>query len=141
MGKQAVAGKAEELRRWAAAHAGWLAVSDGDNLLENEVALICSLASIYDRKLTTEQAQQFLQQLPGSVLQADLNERIPFPPLRIPVSIGVTYAVGWVAEQWLADGCPAVTPIYGVVLQRQIFQARLLVDELREHPQKEIPLA
>ena len=141
MGKQVVAGKAEELRRWAAAHAGWLAVSGSENLLENETALICSLAAIYGKTLTKEQAQQFLQQLPGSILQADLNERIPFPPLRVPVSIGVTYAVGCVAEQWLADGCPAVTPIYKVVLQREIFQARLLVDELREHPQKEIPLA
>ena len=103
MGKQAMAGKAEELRRWAAAHAGWLAGSDSENLLGNEVALVCSLASIYDRELTTEQAQQFLQQLPGGVLQADLNERIPFPPLRVPISIGGDVC-SWLRSGTVAGG-------------------------------------
>lgn len=133
--------RAEELRRWAAARAGWLTANGGGELLENEVALLRRLGLLYDRSLTQAQALAFLEQLPGAVLPVDLSSKIPFPPLRIPVSVGVTYAVGCVAEQWLQDGCPPLSATYAGALQRQIFRARFLVDELREHPDKKLSLA
>ena len=68
---------------------------------------------------------------------------IPFPPLQIPIGMGVTYAVGKAANAWIKDDMPELkdgADKYRDVFEQAKQQAKSLLDVFKSNPDKEKPL-
>ena len=101
--------EAEDICRWAAARAGVIVVAPvvgTMTLMANEVYMITRLAKLRGVKLSESAVLGLLGSLGGAFVGQTLATLIPFAPVQIPVGMSVTYAVGKVANAWLAAGCP-----------------------------------
>lgn len=104
------AAQAEGLCRWAAARSGLVVVYPGLGtvaLLANEVYMIIRLARVYDVKLSTGAATGILSSLGATFIGQTIATLNPFPPLKIPIAVTVTYALGKAVSAWLVAGMPS----------------------------------
>ena len=68
---------------------------------------------------------------------------IPFPPLQIPIGMGVTYAVGKAANAWIKDDMPDLSDFadkYKDIFQKAKDDAKSMVDIFKKEPNKDKPL-
>jgi uncharacterized protein (DUF697 family) len=101
--------QAEAICRWAAARAGVIVIAPGVGalaLIANEVYMIVRLGVLYEVEISETAATAFLMSLGASFVGQTMATFIPFAPIQIPIGVGVTYAVGKVAQQWIKAGMP-----------------------------------
>ena len=136
----------ESLCRWAAGRAGVIVVAPVLGqfaLMANEIYLIKRIADVYGKKLTEAAGTAFVGALGGAFVGQSLVTLIPFPPLQIPIGMGVTYAVGKAANAWIKDDMPELkdgADKYRDVFEQAKQQAKSLLDVFKSNPDKEKPL-
>ena len=135
--------EAESICRWAAARAGVIVVLPllgTVALMANEVYMIVKLGRVYGVKITETAAAAFLMSLGAAFAGQTLATLIPFPFTQVPIGVGVTYAVGKLAQTWIKDGMPNEPEALKREFAKLKEQAMKRIDELKDHPQKDIPL-
>ena len=135
--------EADDICNWAAARAGVIVVMPVLGmfaLMANEVYMVVRIGQAYGVKISETAAAGFLMSLGAAFAGQTLVTLIPFPIMQVPVGVGVTYAVGKVAQAWIKAGMPDNPE----ELQREFTklkdQAMKQIDELKNHHQKDIPL-
>jgi len=135
--------EAESICRWGAARAGVIVVVPVAGviaLMANEVYMIIRIAGIYGVKINESAATAFIGAMGGAFVGQALALMIPFPPMQIPIAIGVTYAIGKTAQAWIRDGMPADMTKYKDTFESFKAEAKNIVNELSIHPFKSKPL-
>lgn len=136
----------ESLCRWAAGRAGVIVVAPVVGqiaLAANEVYLIKRIANLYGKNFDEAASCAFISALGGTFVGQSLATLIPFPPLQIPIGMGVTYAVGKAANAWIKDGMPDLndfTDKYKNIFQKAKDDAKSMVDIFKKEPNKDKPL-
>lgn len=137
------AAAAEGLCRWAAARSGLVVVYPGlgtVGLLANEVYMIIRLARVYDVKLTTGAATGILSSLGATFIGQTIATLHPFPPLKIPIAVTVTYALGKAVSAWLAAGMPSSFDDFKKIFEEERQKSAADVASLANLECRNIPL-
>lgn len=135
--------EAENICRWAAARAGVIVVAPvvgTMTLMANEVYMITRLAKLRGIKLSESAVLGLLGSLGGAFVGQTLATLIPFAPVQIPVGISVTYAVGKVANAWLAAGCPDDLSAFKTTYEEARIEGIKMLGELKDMACKDKPL-
>lgn len=135
--------EAKELCKWAAARAGAIAVipvAGSIALIANEVYMISRISRLHGKELSDGAILGFLGGFAGSVIGQTLTNFIPFAVVQIPVAMGVTYALGIAAHEWIKAGCPSDLTAFENIFNQAKEEVKELVPMLKEHPQKNEPL-
>lgn len=146
MSDQEIEAEVESLCRWAAGRAGVIVVAPVLGqiaLMANEMYLVKRIADLYGKKLSEAAGMAFISALGGAFIGQSLVTLIPFPPLQIPVGMGVTYAVGKAANAWIKDGMPDGDDLkdkYKDVFEQAKKQAKSMIDIFKNNPDKDKPL-
>ena len=134
---------AEKICKWGAARAGVIVVTPllgTVALMANEVYMITRLADMRGIALDKGAAIGFAGSMAATFVGQIFATLIPLPPIQIPVAIGVTYAVGKVADEWLKAGCPKDLAPFKALYERAKKEGMNKVDELSKMDCKDIPL-
>ena len=135
--------EAKELCKWAAARAGAIAVipiAGSIALIANEVYMISRISKVHGKELSDGAILGFLGGFAGSVIGQTLTNLIPFAVVQIPVAMGVTYALGIAAHEWINAGCPSDLKAFEDIFNKAKEEATDLVPMLKKHPKKDEPL-
>ena len=127
--------EAENICRWAAAP-----VVGTMTLMANEVYMITRLAKLRGIKLSESAVLGLLGSLGGAFVGQTLATLIPFAPVQIPVGMSVTYAVGKVANAWLAAGCPEDLSAFKTTYEEARIEGIKMLGELKNMACKDKPL-
>lgn len=146
MSEEEINAEVESLCRWAAGRAGVIVVAPVLGqiaLAANEIYLIKRIANLYDVKFDEAASCAFVSALGGTFVGQSLATLIPFPPLQIPIGMGVTYAVGKAANAWIKDGMPDLKDFsdkYKDIFNEAKEQAKSMIPIFKQNPNKEKPL-
>jgi len=135
--------EAKELCNWAAARAGVIVVAPlvgSMALIANEVYMVSRLAKLHGKNLSDGAILGFIGAFAGTIAGQTLTTLIPFAPLQIPIGMGVTYALGIAAHEWLKAGCPSDMSAFQNVFDRAKEEAKSMIPLLKKDPRKELPL-
>lgn len=134
---------ADKICKWGSARAGVIVVTPllgTVALMANEVYMITRLADVRGIALDKGAITGFVGSMAATFVGQIFATLIPFPPLQIPVAVGVTYAVGKVADEWLKAGCPKDIAPFKAVYDRAKKEGLNKVEELSKLDCKDIPL-
>lgn len=109
-------------------------------LMANEVYMITRLAKLRGVKLSESAVLGLLGSLGGAFVGQTLATLIPFAPVQIPVGMSVTYAVGKVANAWLAAGCPEDLSAFKSTYEEARIEGIKMLGELKNMACKDKPL-
>ena len=146
MNEEEIDREVESLCRWAAGRAGVIVVAPVVGqiaLAANEVYLIKRIADLYGKNFDEAASCAFISALGGTFVGQSLATLIPFPPLQIPIGMGVTYAVGKAANAWIKDDMPDLSDFadkYKDIFQKAKDDAKSMVDIFKKEPNKDKPL-
>ncbi|MCX7934008.1 MAG: hypothetical protein N3A66_01975 [Planctomycetota bacterium] len=135
--------EAERLILWGAARAGVIVLTPFLGtvaLTANEVYMVMRIATCYGIDLSASACGALLSGLAGAFFGSTLATLLPLPPLQIPIAVGVTYAIGRIAQQWIRDGMPADLIPYRHLCDRLYEEGKARVKEFMAHPQRHEPL-
>lgn len=146
MNEEEIDREVESLCCWAAGRAGVIVVAPVVGqiaLAANEVYLIKRIANLYGKNFDEAASCAFISALGGTFVGQSLATLIPFPPLQIPIGMGVTYAVGKAANAWIKDDMPDLSDFadkYKDIFQKAKDDAKSMVDIFKKEPNKDKPL-
>ena len=134
--------EAEGLIHWAAARAGVMAAPllGTVSLIANEVYMISKIGSVYGVDVPQKAVLSFIGSLGATVVGTTVATLLPIPFIQIPIGISVTYGLGKAAVRWIKDGMPDDTRPYKAVFEEGRAEGNTLVGEIKENPEKDIPL-
>lgn len=135
--------KGEILCRWAAGRASVIVLAPFLGtvaLMANEFYLVNRLAKVYGKDVSDGAIVGFLGAFGGTLAGNLLATLIPFGVVQVPIAVGVTYAVGKVAQAWIRDGMPKNMAPYLELYKEWSEKAKSEVKILAEDPLKNIPL-
>ena len=131
--------EAEGLIHWATARAGVIVAAPllgTVSLIANEVYMISKIGSVYGVDVPQKAVLSFIGSLGATVVGTTVATLLPIPFIQIPIGISVTYGLGKAAVRWIKDGMPDDTRPYKAVFE----EGNTLVGEIKENPEKDIPL-
>lgn len=146
MSEEEINAEVESLCRWAAGRAGVIVVAPVLGqiaLAANEIYLVKRIANLYDVEFDESTTCAFIGALGGTFVGQSLATLIPFPPLQIPIGMGVTYAVGKAANAWIKDGMPSLDDFsdkYKEIFDDAKEQAKSMIPIFKQNPDKDKPL-
>ena len=135
--------EAEGLIHWAAARAGVIVAAPllgTVSLIANEVYMISKIGSVYGVDVPQKAVLSFIGSLGATVVGTTVATLLPIPFIQIPIGISVTYGLGKAAVRWIKDGMPDDTRPYKAVFEEGRAEGNTLVGEIKENPEKDIPL-
>lgn len=109
LGPEDIARESERIIRWGAARASVIIMTPflgSLALMANEVYMITRLCDLRGVELETGAIAGLIGSLGASFVGQTVFTFIPFPPLQVPMAVGITYAVGKAANAWLDAGRP-----------------------------------
>ena len=109
LGPEDIARESERIIRWGAARASVIVMTPflgSLALMANEVYMIPRLCDLRGVELETGAIAGLIGSLGASFVGQTVFTFIPFPPLQVPMAVGITYAVGKAANAWLDAGRP-----------------------------------
>lgn len=109
LGPEDIARESERIVRWGAARASVIVMTPflgSLALMANEVYMITRLCDLRGVELETGAIAGLIGSLGASFVGQTVFTFIPFPPLQVPMAVGITYAVGKAANAWLDAGRP-----------------------------------
>ena len=69
--------------------------------------MVTRIAHLYDVELQTGAVVGLVGGLSTAIATAAISLLVPFKAVRVPVAVGLTYAIGKVAHIWIEDGMPS----------------------------------
>lgn len=109
LGPEDIARESERIIRWGAARASVIVMTPflgSLALMANEVYMITRLCDLRGVELEPGAIAGLIGSLGASFVGQTVFTFIPFPPLQVPMAVGITYAVGKAANAWLDAGRP-----------------------------------
>ena len=109
LGPEDIARESERIIRWGAARASVIVMTPflgSLALMANEVYMITRLCDLRGVELETGAIAGLIGSLGASFVGQTVFTFTPFPPLQVPMAVGITYAVGKAANAWLDAGRP-----------------------------------
>lgn len=109
LGPEDISRESERIIRWGAARASVIVMTPflgSLALMANEVYMITRLCDLRGVELETGAIAGLIGSLGASFVGQTVFTFIPFPPLQVPMAVGITYAVGKAANAWLDAGRP-----------------------------------
>ena len=100
----------EQFIFWGAGRAAALALSSKFSsvaLCANATYMVTRIAHLYDVELQAGAVVGLVGGLSTAVGTAAVSLLIPIKAVRVPVAIGLTYAIGKIANIWIQDGMPS----------------------------------
>ena len=100
----------EQFIFWGAGRAAVLALSPKFSnvaLCTNATYMVTRIAHLYDVELQTGAVVGLVGGLSTAIATAAISLLVPFKAVRVPVAVGLTYAIGKVAHIWIEDGMPS----------------------------------
>ena len=110
------------------------------SLIANEVYMISKIGSVYGVDIPQKAVLSFIGSLGATVVGTTVATLLPIPFIQIPIGISVTYGLGKAAVRWIKDGMPDDTRPYKAVFEEGRAEGNTLVGEIKENPEKDIPL-
>ena len=109
LGPEDIARESERIIRWGAARASVIVMTPflgSLALMANEVYMNTRLSDLRGVELETGAIAGLIGSLGASFVGQTVFTFTPFPPLQVPMAVGITYAVGKAANAWLDAGRP-----------------------------------
>ena len=132
----------EQFIFWGAGRAAALALSPKFSnvaLCANATYMVTRIAHLYDVELQTGAVVGFVGGLSTAVATAAISLVIPVKAVRIPVAIGLTYAIGKVAHIWIQDGMPSDIERYKPMVAEFLENGKAMASEIARDAATRIP--
>jgi hypothetical protein len=121
--------RADQYIVWGAGRAAALALAPRFStvaLLGNAAYMVTRLAQVYEVDLKTGAITGFVAGLATAVTTAAVSLLVPIQAVRIPVAVGLTFAIGKAANMWIEDGMPADISRYKPMLDSWMEEGKAL---------------
>lgn len=128
----------EQFIFWGAGRAAALALSSKFSsvaLCANATYMVTRIAHLYDVEL---QAGAVVG-LVGGLSTAAVSLLIPIKAVRVPVAIGLTYAIGKIANIWIQDGMPSDIERYKPMVAEFLENGKAIASEIVRDASASIP--
>lgn len=138
-----LAKESEDIIRWGAARASVIVMTPflgSLALMANEVYMITRLCDLRGVELETGAIAGLIGSLGASFVGQTIFTIIPFPPLQVPMAVGITYAVGKAANAWLDAGQPQDLERFKEIYEQARKEGMARFKEFKENNKKNIPL-
>ncbi len=133
----------DRIIKWGAARAGVIVITPllgSVALMANEVYMITRLADARGIELENGAIAGLIGSLGASFVGQMFFTIIPFPPLQVPVGIGITYALGRTADAWLKAGHPADVAQFKEIYDQAKKEGMAKFKEFTQNKDKDTPL-
>lgn len=121
--------RADQYIVWGAGRAAALALAPRFStvaLLGNAAYMVTRLAQVHEVDLKTGAITGFVAGLATAVTTAAVSLLVPIQAVRIPVAVGLTFAIGKAANMWIEDGMPADISRYKPMLDSWMEEGKAL---------------
>lgn len=121
--------RADQYIVWGAGRAAALALAPRFStvaLLGNAAYMVTRLAQVHEVDLKTGAITGFVAGLATAVTTAAVSLLVPIQAVRIPVAVGLTFAIGKAANMWIEDGMPADISRYKPMLDSWMEEGKTL---------------
>ncbi len=138
-----LARESEEIVRWGAARASVIVMTPflgSLALMANEVYMITRLCDLRGVEVETGAIAGLIGSLGASFVGQTIFTMIPFPPLQVPMAVGITYAVGKAAVAWLDAGQPSDLSTFKDLYEKARKEGVARFKEFADNNKKNIPL-
>lgn len=135
--------ESEEIVRWGAARASVIVMTPflgSLALMANEVYMITRLCDLRGVEVETGAIAGLIGSLGASFVGQTIFTMIPFPPLQVPMAVGITYAVGKAAVAWLDAGQPSDLSTFKELYEKARKEGMARFKEFADNNKKNIPL-
>ena len=135
--------ESEEIVRWGAARASVIVMTPflgSLALMANEVYMITRLCDLRGVEVETGAIAGLIGSLGASFVGQTIFTMIPFPPLQVPMAVGITYAVGKAAVAWLDAGQPSDLSTFKGLYEKARKEGMARFKEFADNNKKNIPL-
>lgn len=132
----------EQFIFWGAGRAAALALSPKFSnvaLCANATYMVTRIAHLYDVELQTGAVVGLVGGLSTAVATAAVSLLIPVKAVRVPVAIGLTYAIGKVAHIWIEDGMPSDIERYKPMIAEFLESGKAIAGEIVRDTAASIP--
>ena len=99
-------------------------------LCANAGHMVAKMARIHDVDLRQSAVLGLVGGLTSTLATALISLLIPSKIVRVPVAVGVTYAIGKVANVWIEDGCPSDIDRYKPMLMQWLKDGKSMAAEV-----------
>lgn len=133
----------DRIIKWGAARAGVIVITPllgSVALMANEVYMITRLADARGIQLENGAIAGLIGSLGASFVGQMFFTLIPFPPLQVPVGVGITYALGKTADAWLKAGHPADVAQFKEIYDQAKKEGMAKFKEFTQNKDKDTPL-
>ena len=138
-----IAHESEQIIRWGAARASVIVMTPflgSLALMANEVYMITRLCDLRGVELETGAIAGLVGSLGASFVGQTVFTVIPFPPLQVPMAVGITYAVGKAANAWLDAGRPDDLSQFKAMYEQARKEGMARFREFTQDKRKNMPL-
>lgn len=121
--------RADQYIVWGAGRAAALALAPRFStvaLLCNAAYMVTRLAQVHEVDLKTGAITGFVAGLATAVTTAAVSLLVPIQAVRVPVAVGLTFAIGKAANMWIEDGMPADISRYKPMLDSWMEEGKAL---------------
>lgn len=121
--------RADQYIVWGAGRAAALALAPRFStvaLLGNAAYMVTRLAQVHEVDLKTGAITGFVAGLATAVTTAAVSLLVPIQAVRVPVAVGLTFAIGKAANMWIEDGMPADISRYKPMLDSWMEEGKAL---------------
>lgn len=132
----------EQFIFWGAGRAAVLALSPKFSnvaLCTNATYMVTRIAHLYDVELQTGAVVGLVGGLSTAIATAAISLLVPFKAVRVPVAVGLTYAIGKVAHIWIEDGMPSDIERYKPMIAEFYENGKAIASEIARDAAASIP--
>ena len=132
----------EQFIFWGACRAAALALSPKFSsvaLCANATYMVTRIAHLYDVELQSGAVVGLVGGLSTAVGTATISLLIPLKAVRVPVAIGLTYAIGKIAHIWIQDGMPSDIERYKPMVAEFLESGKAMASEIVRDASASIP--
>ena len=132
----------EQFIFWGAGRAAVLALSPKFSnvaLCTNATYMVTRIAHLYDVELQTGAVVGLVGGLSTAIATAAISLLVPFKAVRVPVAVGLIYAIGKVAHIWIEDGMPSDIERYKPMIAEFYENGKAIAGEIARDAAASIP--
>ena len=132
----------EQFIFWGAGRAAALALSPKFSsvaLCANATYMVTRIAHLYDVELQSGAVVGLVGGLSTAVGTAAVSLLIPLKAVRVPVAIGLTYAIGKIAHIWIQDGMPSDIERYKPMVAEFLESGKAIAGDIIRDASASIP--
>ena len=134
----------EQFIFWGAGRAAALALSPKFSsvaLCANATYMVTRIAHLYEVELQSGAVVGLVGGLSTAVGTAAISLLIPLKAVRVPVAVGLTYAIGKIAHIWIQDGMPSDIERYKPMVAEFLESGKAIASDIIRDAGASIPFS